>query len=337
MKRVKKIAVVASVLLVVAAVTVFAAFRLSPWPGALLIRRAFDAEAWRVSSALEKHLPTNVTAIRGVVYDPAHRDCRLDVFFPSAIANTDRALTTVVWVHGGGWISGSKNQIANYLKILTARGFTVVGVDYSIAPGAKYPTPVRQTAAALAHLQRHARDLHIDPQRLVLAGDSGGAQIVAQVALTITSPDYARALGVAPTVTPAQLAGLLLYCGPFDLRRLNLDGPFGSFMKTVLWAYTGRRDFTRDDQSGAPAKLMSVTPNVTATFPRTFISVGNGDPLAPQSYALAERLTELGVKVDRLFFPEDYTPRLPHEYQFNLETDTGRLALERAVAFLATL
>jgi acetyl esterase len=38
--------------------------------------------------------------------------------------------------------------------------------------------------------------------------------------------------------------------------------------------------------------------------------------------------------VETLFFPADYKPELPHEYQFNLDTDAGRLALERTLKFL---
>jgi len=54
----------------------------------------------------------------------------------------------------------------------------------------------------------------------------------------------------------------------------------------------------------------------------------------PQSIALADRLASRGVRVERLFFA-DYKPSLPHEYQFNLDNEAGRLALERSVAFLA--
>ena len=73
---------------------------------------------------------------------------------------------------------------------------------------------------------------------------------------------------------------------------------------------------------------------VTAEFPPAFISAGNGDPLLPHSRALAEALGRRGVEVDALFFPEPQA-RVPHEYQFNLDTDAGREALERAVKFVA--
>jgi acetyl esterase len=54
----------------------------------------------------------------------------------------------------------------------------------------------------------------------------------------------------------------------------------------------------------------------------------------PQSRMLAETALRLGVTVDGLFFPSDYTPALPHEYQFDLDQEAGRRALERTVEFI---
>jgi acetyl esterase/lipase len=308
----------------------YAAFQLSPWPSALVIRAAFDKSANAASQALAKHVPPGVAARLDERYDAADSDARLDVFYPSEIENGERALTTVVWVHGGGWISGSRNHIANYAKILAGNGYTVAGVDYSVAPGKTYPTPLRQVNAALDYLQRNAKRLHVDASRLVLAGDSGGAHIAAQVANLVSSPAYATALGIAPSIKRAQLRGVILYCGGYDFRKIDFDGPFGDFMHTVLWSYFGRKDFI-DHPLFATA---SVSGYLTSDFPPAFISVGNADPLAPQSRALARALAAHGVQVDSLFFPDDYAPALEHEYQFNLDVPAGQLALERSLKFL---
>lgn len=307
------------------------AYRVSPWPSALAIRAAFDKNANLASQALAKHVPAGVAAQLNERYDASDSDARLDVFYPTAVENGERSLTTVVWVHGGGWISGSKNQIANYAKILAGRGYTVVGVDYSIAPGGKYPVPLWQVSAALAYLERNAKRLHVDASRFVLAGDSGGAHIVAQLANALGVPAYAAALGLAPSIGRAQLRGVILYCGAYDLGKIKLDGPFGEFVHTALWSYFGEKDFPKHPLYATA----SVINYLTADFPPAFISVGNADPLAPQSRALAEALAARGVRVDSLFFPDDYAPALPHEYQFNLDTAAGQLALERSVKFLA--
>ena len=97
------------------------------------------------------------------------------------------------------------------------------------------------------------------------------------------------------------------------------------------WAYSGKRDFMNDPGFARA----SVVDYVTADFPVAFISAGNADPLLPQSRELAAALAARGVRVDSLFFPDDYAPALPHEYQFNFDFDASRVALERAVGFLA--
>ena len=122
---------------------------------------------------------------------------------------------------------------------------------------------------------------------------------------------------------------MILYCGPYDLKTVNFDGAFGHFVRTAMWAYSGSKGFLQLSHL-AP---FSVLHYVTAEFPPTFISAGNGDPLLPQSRALADALTIQGVAVDSLF-SLDYNPGLPHEYQFNLDSDAGQLALDRSLAFI---
>src|SRR5271157_5223497 len=102
-------------------------------------------------------------------YDTNDPDAVLDVYYPSEVENTERTLPTVVWVHGGSFISGSKDQIANYLRALAAKNYTVVGVNYSLAPAKIYPTPILQVNAALAFLSKNGAGLHVDASKFFLA------------------------------------------------------------------------------------------------------------------------------------------------------------------------
>jgi acetyl esterase/lipase len=281
-----------------------------------------------VNLALERHVPSGIAALLDQRYDANDDDAMLDVYYPTASSG---ALPTIVWIHGGAFFSGNKGQVANYVKILAARGHTTVSVGYSLGPSSNYPTPVRQVNEALEYLVQNAERLRIDPARIFLAGDSAGAQIAAQVANTISVPAYAAALEMVPAISRAQLRGVILHCGIYDLALPSLRGPYGHFMDTATWAYSGRRDGLQAEHTSQ----FSVARFVTAEFPPAFISVGNGDPLLPHSRALAEALGKRGVEVDALFFPEDRKPVLPHEYQFNLDTNAGREALERTVRFVA--
>ena len=64
------------------------------------------------------------------------------------------------------------------------------------------------------------------------------------------------------------------------------------------------------------------------------MAAGNADPLLPHSLGLATALDRVGIDHETLFFQGDHEPRLGHEFQFDLDTEAGRLALDRAVAFV---
>lgn len=297
----------------------------SPWPGVLVIRTLFDHGAQVASERLAPLVPDGVTT-RTLSYDPADPDAALDIYRPAGPVGG----AVVVWVHGGGFVSGRRGDVENYLKILADQGFAVVNVDYTIAPGATYPTPLRQLSRALSALDGAG----LSGARVVLAGDSAGAQIAGQMAALLTNPDYARTVGVEPAFPRDRLAGVLLFCGVYDIRGMGQGGGLlGWFVQTTGWAYSGRRDWRGDDGFAT----LGFLPALTGAYPPAFVSAGNADPLGPQSEALAAALRAQGVAVTGLFFPPDHSPGLGHEYQFDLTTPDGQRALTAAAAWLRGL
>ncbi|WP_431219136.1 alpha/beta hydrolase [Leifsonia xyli] len=235
-------------------------------------------------------------------------------------------------MHGGAWLSGSSWDVEPYLRILAAEGFTAVGLNYTLAPEAAYPVAVRELNDALAHLVERAGELGIDADRIVLAGDSAGAQLAAQLAALTTGRDYASLVGIRPALRSEQLRAVVLNCGVYDLHALaDLTGLLGWGFKTAMWAYSGTKDW-----SASPAgHTMSTVRHVTGDFPPTYISGGNGDGLtATQSVPMAAALRAAGVDVTELFWPDDQEPALPHEYQFHLDVPEAHDALAATVAFL---
>lgn len=330
-KLLKILAWIVGVIILLAGL-IYIAFQVSPWPSALLTRYFFQQNAEKQSKALEKYVPADVSSIRNLQYKNGDNDAYLDVYYPSSVKNTNKKLPTVVWIHGGGWISGNKENVANYLKILASKGYTTVGVNYTIAPEAHYPTPVIQTTEALKYLNKNAEQLHIDKNQFVLAGDSAGSQIAAQVATIITNPSYEKLVNIPSPLEASQLAGMLLNCGAYDIGIVSADGNSegAKLLRTFLWSYSGKKDFMKD----GVFKQASIINYVTPAFPPSFITAGNNDPLLPQSKAFAKKLISLGVPTTILFYPQNYSPPLPHEYQFNLDTSAGQKALNEMVIFL---
>ncbi|MGJ4845224.1 alpha/beta hydrolase [Leifsonia sp. Le1] len=313
-----------------AVVTVLVVAFFNPWPSALLIRALFERGAADTVAEMEPYVPkSGVDAHRDIAYGDAGSDTSLDVFTPTGESTP---LTTVVWIHGGAWISGDKSNVDPYVQILASHGYTTVSLNYTISPETTYPTALNQLNDALGFLVEHAAEYNIDPNSIVIAGDSAGSQYTAQLATIVTNPAYAERVGVTPTLTAKQLKAVILNCGIYDVRGIpDAPGIGGWGFRIALWSYLGAKDWSKTPGG----RDMSTIEDVTADFPTTWISGGNADPLTDsQSKPLAKKLEGLGVDVTSVFYPADESPALPHEYQFHLDFAKARSALQSTIVFL---
>jgi acetyl esterase len=320
----------------VAAVTggVVVMFATSARASALVFRGLLEHSSRAASSPSERSL-AGVGLIADEQYEPGEPDARLDVYFPSSVATGER-LPTIIWIHGGAWISGAKDVAAPYFEMLARGGVSLIAVEYSRAPEAQYPAPILQINDAIAYVQRHAERFHVDEEQVIVAGDSAGAQMASQIATLVTNPAYALEVGIVPTLRPDRLRGAILFCGVYDAAgvarhpRVVPNTAFRLLTRTVLWAYTGSRE-----RDSAALLQMSTIDHVTSAFPPTFISGGNGDPLTDvHSRPFAARLAGHGVDVTARFFPDEHTPAQGHEYQFRIESTDGQDALRAVLEFV---
>ena len=311
-------------------VAAYLATVLGPWAYALVIRQALDEGAELQEQQLSEFAP-RVREVRDEQYDPTDSDAFLDVFHPLGVENP--ALPTIVWVHGGGWISGDKDFAASYLKFWASHGFTAVGVNFSLAPARKYPEPVRQVNRALAYLKENSERLQVDPSKFFLAGESSGAQIAAQLANVISVPSYAKEMGIVPSITRQQLRGIVLYSGIHDPDDLSVEDALGGYFRLMIKSYFGAKDYRNDPRFAQ----FSVVRHLTAEFPPMFISTSDVDPLARQSHKLAEVAASFGVPVYSVFYPKDHDPQVRIQYPFALNTDAGMLAFQDALIFASNI
>src|SRR5690349_23745808 len=106
------------------------AFNLSPWPAVAVVTYAFSRSDGATNAKLEKHVPTGIVARRDIVYGRS-KDETFDLYHQDGA----RAQPTIVWVHGGGYVAGSKDSVSNYMKILAGDGYTTIAVEYSKGRG----------------------------------------------------------------------------------------------------------------------------------------------------------------------------------------------------------
>lgn len=155
---------------------------------------------------LNATVPTGGVAVtRDIPYGREARQ-RLDVYRPDG-GGVGRPVA--VFLYGGGWRTGSKADYLFVAEALARRGVIVVVPDYRLYPEVRFPTFLRDCAAAVAWTLARAPALGGDSRRVSVLGHSAGAYNAAMLAL---DPAFLAAVGA----DRADLAGVAGLAGPYD-------------------------------------------------------------------------------------------------------------------------
>lgn len=194
----------------------------------------------------------------------------------------------LVFVHGGGWTRGSKDNAVGPDKIAAfiRRGYVFAAINYRLVPQVGVADQPRDVAAAINFLRAKADALGIDPQRIVLMGHSAGAHLAALVG---TDPSY-LGKGLA-----AVRAVILLDGAGYDLPRQRTEA--------------GRieaRIYEQPFGALSAAELVRLSPTRQAAAPNAaaFLIVHDADRqgAVSQGEALETALRDAGTDVQRAPF-----------------------------------
>jgi len=124
----------------------------------------------------EVQLPAGAKVERDIVYARVgDRKLLLDLYLP---AKGSAPLPVIVWIHGGGWRSGSKGSGGRARPMLD-RGYAVVDVSYRLSGEAIFPAQVEDCKAAVRWVRANAAKYGLDPDRIGAWGGSAGGHLVA--------------------------------------------------------------------------------------------------------------------------------------------------------------
>lgn len=110
---------------------------------------------------------------------------KLDLYMPDAKAS--KSMPLAVFVHGGGWVQGSKKGglwLGTVKDELNKRGYVVASVDYRLAPQYKWPLFMNDVKCSIRFLRANAKEYHIDPKHVGVWGTSAGGHLVAMLGTT---------------------------------------------------------------------------------------------------------------------------------------------------------
>jgi acetyl esterase/lipase len=171
---------------------------------------------------------------------------RLDVYRP---ADASAPVPLLIWFHGGGITSGSKDdqETTVVAERLAGQGIAVVAANYRLSPAARFPAYVEDGAQAVAWSIREAEQLNGDPARVYVGGYSAGAYLAAMLAL---DERYLRNAGVSRD----RVAGFICLSGQmtthFTVRKERGLDPIAVVVDDASPAYHAGR--------GAPPMLLLV-------------------------------------------------------------------------------
>lgn len=233
-------------------------------------------------------IPATVKVTRGVEYGRAGDvSLKLDLYAPKGL---DRPTTGLILIHGGGWKSGNRGDYRYYGVKFAQQGYVAASIDYRLRDVALFPASVEDAKCAVRWMRASAAKLHVDPQRIAVAGGSAGGHLAMMVGYSSDVP--ALEGGGGHQQTSSRVQAVVDFYGPVDLTT-----PYARTHDLVT-GYLGK-PFAEAPEVYRRASPMTY---ITDDDPPTLILHGTIDDLVPirQADALAAALEKAGV---------------PHRYQ----------------------
>lgn len=249
-------------------------------------------------------------------------ETKVRVIRPAGATGT---LPVIVYFHGAGWVMGDTLTHDRLVRELAAgANAAVVFVDYDRSPEARYPVAIEQDYAVTAYVAQHADEFGIDPERLVIAGDSVGGNMTAVVSL------------LAKDRNGPEIAGQLLFYPVTDAGMDTAsyeqfqDGPWLTkpamkwFWDQYLPDETARQSIYVSPLNASVDQLEGLPPALVIT--------DENDVLRDEGEAYARKLQQAGVTVTST----RYNGTIHDFVMLNAlaETPATRAAIDQATNFL---
>jgi arylsulfatase len=239
-------------------------------------------------------LPPGVKRIANQTYTETPQGAQLlDLYLPEK--TPAKPLPVVLWIHGGGWKSGSKENPP--LAWLAAEGHAVVSLGYRLSWAARWPAQLDDARAAIRWLRTHAAKYSLDPARIAVAGGSSGANLAGVVGTADAAPGES---------VSSRVQAVIDFYGASDVLTMPVNVPGPGKSETDLANSNAAKllgGIVRDHP--AAAKSMSTLHLVTRDDPPFLIIHGDKDQQVPieQSERLHAKLKETGVASELVVLP----------------------------------
>ena len=236
-----------------------------------------------------------VRCVRDLAYTSSGlRAHTLDIYMPEE----DGPHPVIFYVHGGGFRILSKDTHWIMGLIFARQGYVVVNINYRLAPEHRFPVAAQDTSEAWAWMVEHVERFGGDPQRVIVAGESAGANLISGLCISATQQreePWARRIWETACTPKAALAycGMLHVSQPERYRDAGISRFEYERITEVSQGYLGRTYSHHDLADVLVAFERGYTPQ--RPMPPFFLPVGSKDPIQEETHRMARALRAMGV------------------------------------------
>jgi acetyl esterase/lipase len=229
-------------------------------------------------------LPDGVAEQKGIEYGRVgERPLLLDLYSPARLTN---AVPGLIFIHGGAWRSGKRQDYRVYTTHFASRGYVVATISYRLLKEAPFPAAVEDAKCAVRWMRANAARLQVDPDRIAVLGGSAGGHLAMMVGY---SPDDPKLEGHGGNAgVSSRVAAVVNFYGPADLTT-----PFAKASHLVK-DFLGGKFYAE-----APELYRQASPQfyLKAGAPPTLTFHGTTDEVVPidQADSLTAKLQELKI------------------------------------------
>jgi acetyl esterase/lipase len=221
------------------------------------------------------------------------RELRVRVYLPASGTTSTR--TAMVWIHGGGHVMGRPEQDDPLMcRLVESTGCAAVSVDWRHAPEHPYPAAIEDCYAGLLWTARHAGELGVDADRLVVGGASSGGGLAAGLALLARDRGEVALHGqllVYPMIDDRSLT--------YSSRAITHERVWNAESNRLAWiAYLGAAAGGVVATYAAPARATDLR-----GLPTTWLATAALDLFADENIEYAQRLSQAGVSTELHVYP----------------------------------
>lgn len=240
-------------------------------------------------------IPKTIEYVKNVRYGKEKNNYMFNYFLKEKKSEKKPLL---IYIHGGGWISGLMTMRNPYICNWVKKGFFASSVNYTYAPQAVFPTQLKELFSALDYIIDRADEYNIDPKNTVIAGESAGGYFITYITSCLNNPEILKKLGIEfRNIDKIKINAVVSHCGCYNIKSMvspekkQSKFPDIKMMCATFMGMPVKKILeVADTEEG---KLIS--PEFTNEFPPTYFTWCTYDYLRYEAFDLEEKFKKLGV------------------------------------------